>query len=221
MRTIPSAVMTAAGRDYAAAVHLFRFTVGATTWYYAETQLTIGANLYLPYLVVEAGPRHTRAIATKSARVRLDNVDLETAAILKDRRDDLQGAAAVLALYYLAGGTEVPLLTGTIGAAECDQASARITLVGPELNVIQLPLRSYSQYCTWKFKSEECGYVGELTECDKTFAACTVRARTQRFNGFVHITRDLTQLVEGPRRDEPADESSGADSSRPDVMVEP
>ncbi len=60
----------------------------------------------------------------------------------------------------------------------------------------RIPERVYSQLCTWKFKSTECGYTGsEFTVCNKTFANCTARARTHSFNGFIHLTRDLAEQV--------------------------
>lgn len=54
---------------------------------------------------------------------------------------------------------------------------------------IGLPLRKYARnYCTWKFKSDECGYDGTETTCNKTKDACKARNNYQRFGGFPSVS---------------------------------
>lgn len=53
---------------------------------------------------------------------------------------------------------------------------------------IVLPRRTYSRnYCQWRFKSTECGYSGEATECNKTKQQCKILDNYVRFGGFPAI----------------------------------
>jgi len=53
---------------------------------------------------------------------------------------------------------------------------------------LELPTRKYSRnYCCWKFKSDECGYSGGETECNKTLTRCRELGNQQRFGGFPSI----------------------------------
>lgn len=51
-----------------------------------------------------------------------------------------------------------------------------------------LPKRTYSRnYCQWRFKSDECGYSGAETECNKTKQKCKELDNYVRFGGFPAI----------------------------------
>jgi len=53
---------------------------------------------------------------------------------------------------------------------------------------LELPARRYSRnYCSWKFKSSECGYAGVETSCDKTLQRCRELSNQIRFGGFPSI----------------------------------
>lgn len=57
-----------------------------------------------------------------------------------------------------------------------------------DLLKMELPARRFwRNHCTWKFKSDQCGYVGAVTSCNKTFQACKVRLNQERFGGFPSI----------------------------------
>lgn len=58
---------------------------------------------------------------------------------------------------------------------------------------IALPKRTYLRnYCAWKFKSTECGYVGTETSCNKTLTRCRALANQLRFGGFPSIPSQRT-----------------------------
>ena len=70
------------------------------------------------------------------------------------------------------------------------------------------PERFYSGQWTGRFLSTECGYVGTaFTVCNKTIPDCTARGQMHRFNGFVHLTRDLQQQVPPVPPPDPVDPS--------------
>lgn len=56
---------------------------------------------------------------------------------------------------------------------------------------LQLPARTaLRNYCSWKFKSAQCGYDSTGTICNKTLAQCRAYANQERFGGFPSIPSD-------------------------------
>lgn len=49
------------------------------------------------------------------------------------------------------------------------------------------PRKILKQYCQWKFKSTQCGYIGIETECNKTLTRCRELSNSHRFGGFVGV----------------------------------
>jgi lambda family phage minor tail protein L len=76
-----------------------------------------------------------------------------------------------------------------IDSYQANQQDAIFELTGKfDVLSLNLPGRTYSRnYCSWKFKSEECGYTGPETECNKTLQRCRVLNNTLRFGGFPSI----------------------------------
>lgn len=76
-----------------------------------------------------------------------------------------------------------------IDSYTADEQSAEFTLTSRfDVLDLGLPARAYSRnYCGWKFKSDECGYDGAETECDKTLSRCRVLSNEDRFGGFPSI----------------------------------
>lgn len=72
-----------------------------------------------------------------------------------------------------------------------DQLNAGFTLTSKfDCLDLELPARKYSgNYCSWKFKSDECGYGGSETECSKTLARCRELSNQLRFGGFPSVPR--------------------------------
>jgi len=57
-----------------------------------------------------------------------------------------------------------------------------------DLMSVEIPTRKFwRNFCTWKFKSTECGYSGDQTVCNKTFQRCKVLQNQMRFGGFPSI----------------------------------
>lgn len=57
-----------------------------------------------------------------------------------------------------------------------------------DITDLELPARKFSRnYCQWKFKSDECGYAGAETECNKTLARCRELSNNDRFGGFPSV----------------------------------
>ena len=189
--------------------HLLTFTVGGNTYRFAEDAVIHIGNGYQPHLVVESGPRYTEHLRLEPVRVRLQNITLETAKLLKDEGVALQGQEAILSRLYLAASEAVVLFKGRISEMEVDERDAVLTIAGElDPTAAQVPRRKYSALCVWDFKDANCGYVDGVDPndpntsqpfvfCPKDLFSCQARGRTHRFPGFLTITRELTEAIEG------------------------
>jgi hypothetical protein len=141
--------------------------------------------------------------------LKLQNITLEAARLLKDQGSAIQGQEATLERLFLPAGETVVLFKGRISEIEIDERTATVTLAGDiDPTAAQVPTRRYSALCVWDFKGSNCGYTdgadpndpatGEpFAGCPKDFGSCVARGRSQRFPGFLTITRELTQAIEG------------------------
>lgn len=79
-----------------------------------------------------------------------------------------------------------------IDSYSADQNDVDFTLTSKfDVMDISLPRRRYLRnYCQWKFKSDECGYAGVETECNKTKQDCKDnKENLSRFGGFPSINQ--------------------------------
>jgi len=76
-----------------------------------------------------------------------------------------------------------------IDSYAADQKVVEFTLTSKfDLLSVQIPSRKYSRnYCSWVFKSTECGYTGAETSCNKTKQRCKALSNFLRFGGFPSI----------------------------------
>lgn len=70
-----------------------------------------------------------------------------------------------------------------------DQQNVEFTLTSKfDVLEVELPARKFSRnHCGWKFKSDECGYSGDETECNKTLTRCRELSNEKRFGGFPSV----------------------------------
>jgi len=70
-----------------------------------------------------------------------------------------------------------------------DQNNVEFTLTSKfDVLGMDLPARRYARnYCSWKFKSAECGYMGAELTCDKTQQRCKQLNNYQRFGAFPSV----------------------------------
>lgn len=208
-RTLSTAVANAVAAGATPFFHLLRFTVGATNYYFAEDQITHLGNTYKPHLILDAPARYVQKLQLEPVTVRLQNIDLATAKTLKTEQAAIQGQEATLSRLFLKAHEAVTLFVGQISEVEINERDATLTLVGDlDPTATQVPKRKYSHLCVWDFKDTNCGYVDGVDPndpetglpfviCPKDFLSCQARSREERFPGFIHITRDLTEAVEG------------------------
>ena len=208
-RTLSSSIQTLLAGTTHRVVHLLSFTAGATNYYFAEDQVVFQGNTYKPHLILESPIRYSQRLQLEPVQVRLQNIDLQTASLLKTQQTNLQGVEATVQRLFLPVNEAVILLRGRIGEVELDERTAGLTLEGDlDPTASRIPARKYSPACAWDFKDSNCGYVGGVDPndpatgqpfavCPKDFLSCQARGRSHRFSGFLHITRDLTEAIEG------------------------
>ena len=203
-----SAALTAVKNTNQAHTHLLLdLLAGAQLLYFADMTLTFGGNAYLPRLTFEDSLTQHRSLQLDRATVVVENGSLYFTELMKTVT--LDGATATLRRLYSEADEAVTIFGGSIASVRIERRRAELVMTsGLDPSARRIPERVYSQLCTWKFKSTECGYTGsEFTVCNKSFADCTARAQTHRFNGFIHLTRDLSEQVPPPPQPEPADPS--------------
>ena len=208
-RTLSANVQAAIAAGTHRVCHLLTFTVGETTYRFAEDQVVHLGNLYQPHLLLDSPIRSSQKLELNPVAVRLQNIDLQTASLLQAEQSDLPGVEATLERLFLAANESVILFRGRIGEIAVDERSATLTLEGDlDPTAARVPTRKYSSLCVWDFKDSNCGYTDGVDPddpvtglpfltCPKDFLSCQARGRQHRFPGFLHVTRDLTQTIEG------------------------
>ena len=213
-RTLSAAVTTLKDTKRAHTRMLFDLDVAGTLYYWADESLSFGGNTYGANLIVDDAVRNRRSLQLDTAAVTVQNVTLFASELLKT--EFLPGSKATLRRLFLEAEEAVTIFEGLVGAAEIDEPDMQLRLVSAlDPTAARAPERFYSNLCTWKFKSPECGYVGALQTCNKTFADCVVRVQEHRFNAFVHITRELTQSVPPATEPPPVDPRTDFLGNRP------
>ncbi len=216
-RTLNANIQAALAAGNHAARHLLSFTASGTNYYFAEDQVQFQGNTYAPHLVLDSAIRLTEHLRAEPVMVRLQNIDLQTAKVLDIERSDMQGIEATIQRLFPAANEAVILFRGRIGEIRVDERTASLRLEGDlDPTATEIPRRKYSNLCAWDFKDANCGYedgtdpddpgTGQpFLACPKDFLSCQARGRQHRFPGFLHITRALTESVEGQSRSRDAE----------------
>lgn len=77
------------------------------------------------------------------------------------------------------------LFDGRADSCAWDEKWATINLVPHDTPwILLVPAHQFFTACVNKFKGSLCQYAGPDTTCDRTYAACQLKANTQNFNGF-------------------------------------
>ena len=208
-RILSSAIQSAIAKSKSSVCHLLSFQVGQNAYRFAEDRVTFQGNWYEPWLTVASPVRYTQKLQVQPVSVRLQNITLDTAKMLQQERDAIQGSEATLQRLFLDCNEALTLFVGRVAEIHVNDRSADITLAG-DLDPIatQVPARKFTASCVWGFKDTNCGYTpgadpadpttgSPFSTCPKDFLSCQARGRQHRFPGFIHISRDLTLAIEG------------------------
>lgn len=201
------------GADYPTAyrgqvIRLAEITTDVATHYYAEEETDYAGNHYLPGLIVPEAIHRYRSLQSDSASIALANTPALEALLFAEK---WEGAAVRLLEYFTALGEGLTdaceLIRGLLNQRQANERLITWAIIpASDPQNLEAPARSFSRTCTWRFKDDRCGYAGGLGTCDKTWAQCTTRGRTHRFNGFLQVTATLERTYERPERTRPGRE---------------
>lgn len=84
-----------------------------------------------------------------------------------------------------------------IDKVTANEYDAEFTLTSKfDILQVELPTRKFHRnYCSWTFKSTECGYTGPETVCDKSLNRCRELQNQVRFGGFPSIPPKPVYIV--------------------------
>ncbi len=120
------------------------------------------------------------------------NVDQAFAAILKLEQPDVQGATATLYRYFLTADEAVILFLGPVTAIPVDEDDVTMVLGGDlDPTASTVPKRKY---------------LSVSSEDGRTFDEWDGDGNKELFDGFLTITRELTEAVEGQLPDAAPDD---------------
>jgi len=227
-RTLSAGIQSQISRPSSEAGHLLTFgPVNGTTYYFGEDLVIFGGHTYLPHLIGDFAVKFTQKLQLDPVSLHLQNVSLEMAAIVNTQRSDIQGAPATLSRFWPAINEALVLFSGVVTEIDVDEKEVLVVLAGDlDPTASQVPKRTYMATCSRTFKDASCGYVNGVdpndpgtglpyVACPKDFVSCTARGRKHRFDGFIHIQRDLTLAYEGVAPDAAAPQRTLASLLRP------
>lgn len=124
---------------------------------------------------------------TKNFRVTIQNVDQTMVTDLEN--GEFLDRPVVLELVHedlLSSASNVVRMRGVVISADVDEQYATFNCGTYDLRNAIVPACTYSrERCRWIFKSDECGYAGGQTSCDKTISTCeNTMSNHDRFGGF-------------------------------------
>ncbi|MCZ6492290.1 MAG: hypothetical protein O7A06_17385, partial [Acidobacteria bacterium] len=105
-RTLSATIQSLIAQANSSVAHLLSFTVGATTYRFTEGDGTFQGlrhlgNLYLPHMIVNFPVRYTQKLRTEPLTIELQNIDLQTASVLKAEQTAIQGVEAAFERLFL------------------------------------------------------------------------------------------------------------------------
>lgn len=131
--------------------------------------------------------------AVNKLDIELSNVSLAISGIVANRGDVITNAFAVLTLVFLnintnelIGGMQKILYSGRCNNLSLDYEKASISIESELGGYDKIaPIIKYRPTCqVRRFKDCRCGYSGQETTCDRSFARCSQLGNTLNFRGF-------------------------------------
>lgn len=179
-------------------LRLAQIYTDVATHYFGEDETDYAGHHYLPGLIVNQPVHRYRSLQSDRGGIALANTLALEALLFAEKWD---GALVIILECFTALEPAADACEIARGLLTNRQASDNlitwdmIPVWDPQQ--VSAPPRNFSRTCTWRFKSDPCGYTSTETDCDKTFARCTVLARTFRFNGFLQVNSTLESTYPG------------------------
>jgi len=198
-RTVSATVQGLLDSGLTRVCHLLTFSVNGNDYFFAEDAVTHDGETYIPTLVMESPVRLREGLRTDPATVRIVNVNLAFSGVLLAEQPELAGAEATLSRLYLPALEAYVLARGRIGEVTVDGADVLITLNPGDLDptAAAIPREKYSH----------------LHSDGRTFPEMQDSEESHLFDGFFHLTRETTEVIEGQLPDAARNDRALADFS--------
>lgn len=191
MRTIDSDILAKLeGRKFRPFL-LMDLDIDSTHYRYTDCDiaLVLDGDKYSPRGFEVENINYSMVNVVDSVQISLDNLDTILTAVFVGgtplRSDILLYLVLVDDDMTLVGGTSVTLFEGVLDSWSLDEEAVNIVVTSPFTRWNQRTIRRHSASCRWKkFKGTECGYVGDATWCDRSFARCNALGNEAKFGGF-------------------------------------
>ncbi|MGH9579370.1 MAG: hypothetical protein ACRD2R_00125, partial [Terriglobales bacterium] len=139
-----------------------------------------------------AGPfRLSRSLRTDAGDLVVQNlsgntIDRDVLKLVKD--NEFEGALVVVRFWHELLAASLMEFHGSLTEVSGDEQEVRGRILQLlDTSQMDLPQDEFSEQCTWRYKSAQCGSAGSAVSCPKDFASCqdATRAAVERFNGIL------------------------------------
>jgi len=189
-------------KEVNAPIYLFEIQYSDTGWlYYTDwtEDITFDGQTYLAFPLRLNSISESGDSSINKVTVTVSNVNRRISAYLESY-NGLVGRDVIIKMVWLDKLSDSNCYIEdkfTIDEVTVTEEVVNFVLA-PKLDVfqIELPRRKYFRsYCMWRFKSDECGYSGNETECNKTFQRCKELGNEERFGGFPSIPKRRIRIT--------------------------
>jgi len=164
-----------------------------------DVPLMSDGGIYLPLQLSLDTIKWSQRYLADTARISYDNIDETMTALYAGSVVQGEPTTIFLVTVDAAGtviGEAVTLFPGYVDDWLLDETALDETLRSRVARGDVCTLKRYSPSCPWTvFKGTECGYAGDETWCDRTYARCRALANTDNFGGCRWLASLVTKEI--------------------------
>lgn len=169
--------------------NIYRFIANGT-----EDNVEICGETYRSAPIVRGTREENSDNSIESISLTLSNIWQEWAAIVANHGNEFLGKKCTLLEWFPDYPDEipVPMYDGVLDEIKMNASTFEMSIVRTLGDYDQeAPLMIFDVNCQWIFKSEQCGYKGNIYyNCGKTLNECMARDNVENFGGFPQICEE-------------------------------
>jgi len=193
-RDINNNTITQKNREQNAPIVLYEINVTGDTWLYLaeyDEDVVFDGQTYTSFPLTSESISENAGGVIDSVVIRAANVNREMQVYIENN-DAFRGQKVVVKLVwadYLDDPNAYVEDEFFVDKVVADENVVEFTLTSKfDVLDIELPLRKYNRhFCSWVFKSSECGYSGLETVCNHTLTRCKELGNVRRYGSFPSI----------------------------------
>ena len=203
MRDLNSTIITEKNKEKNSPIFLYAiydYDGASNNLYFTayDTDIVFAGVTYSRFPITHETMGENSSGQIDTVKIKVANVNRLIQGYLED--NDFRGKQVDIIMVfaeYLSSAAYKCVDTFYIDSYTADQSIVEFTLSTKfDILDVTIPHRKFIRnYCQWKFKSSECGYVGAETSCNKTKADCkNVKNNFRRFGGFPSVPQQRTYI---------------------------